>query len=56
VAGADGGGGVHACGWGPHPCQFQVDLIGAGVGTPWENSRSKTTMAVVDKTFFVVDK
>jgi hypothetical protein len=30
VVQADGGGGVHACGWGPHPCQFQVDLIGAG--------------------------
>jgi hypothetical protein len=31
VAGADGGGGgISACGWGPHPCQFQVDLIRAG--------------------------
>jgi hypothetical protein len=29
VARADGGGGVHACGWGLHPCHFWVDLIGA---------------------------
>jgi hypothetical protein len=32
VAGADGGGYVHACGCGPHPCQFRVDLIRADVG------------------------
>jgi hypothetical protein len=24
VAGADGGGGIHACGHGAHPCHFQV--------------------------------
>jgi hypothetical protein len=29
---ADGGGSIHACGCGVHPCQFQFDLIGAGVG------------------------
>jgi hypothetical protein len=32
VAITDGGGGVRACWWGPHPCQFQVDLIGADAG------------------------
>jgi hypothetical protein len=25
-------GGIHACRWGAHPCQFRVDLIRAGVG------------------------
>jgi hypothetical protein len=28
VAGAEGGGGVHACAP-PHPCRCQVDLIGS---------------------------
>jgi hypothetical protein len=32
VAGADGGSCVCTCRWGPHPCQFWVDPIGAGVG------------------------
>jgi hypothetical protein len=25
-------GSIHACGWGAHPCQFRIDLIGAGAG------------------------
>jgi hypothetical protein len=29
---ADGGGGICACGYRLHPCQFWVDLIGTGVG------------------------
>jgi hypothetical protein len=32
VAGADGGGGIRAYGWGLHPCQFWIYLIGSGVG------------------------
>jgi hypothetical protein len=30
VAGVNGCGSIHACGWGSHPCQFWVDLIGFG--------------------------
>jgi hypothetical protein len=30
VVGADGGGGVRACG--SHPCRFRVDLVRFGVG------------------------
>jgi hypothetical protein len=30
VAEANGGGSIHTFGWGPHPYQFRVDLIGAG--------------------------
>jgi hypothetical protein len=32
VAGADSGCGIHACGWGPHPCMLQVTLIRVSAG------------------------